>query len=170
MRKAEQTGLKPRVRKTDAAAIVRASKVAAYDPKNPLATFVDDYGDERIIHRPKGRSLRVYRGLTTAPLKLNKAIAPLVGARIRERRLALGLTLQQVAARAGMATGGNPKAVMHAIESAGKPGRRSEGVRLGTLFALAHALECSPADLLPNMEEAIDTAGVAQSEFVGLAA
>lgn len=153
----------------DAKAIVRASKVS-YEPHNPVASFIDAYGDERVIHRPKGKGLRVYQGLTTVPLKLNRAIASLLGERVRERRLSLGLTLQQVAIRAGMATGGNPKSVMHAIESAGKAGRRTEGVRLGTLFALAHALECSPADLLPSMDEAATLAGVADTEFKALAA
>jgi DNA-binding Xre family transcriptional regulator len=152
------------VRREDAKAIVRASKVV-YQPTSPVAEFVDEYGDTQIVHRPRGRSLRVFRGLNTPALRLNRAVSGLMGERIKARRLELGLSLKEVAFRAGMQTV-SPKQYIHSIETA----KRGEGVRLGTLFALAYALECEPADLLPAASEVMKLAEVTPEEFKALAA
>lgn len=167
--RAEVKTASAKLRREDAKAVVRASKVADYQPINPIATFTDEYGEERVIHRPHGnRHLRVYQGLNTVPLRLNYALAKMLGKNIRARRLELGLTLQQVALRAGLHNGGNPKNYMHNIEAAGNPGRRNHAIRLGTLYAIAFALECTPADLMPSSEAVFEEAGIGPNDFVGL--
>jgi DNA-binding Xre family transcriptional regulator len=129
----------------------------AHQPVFPVATYTDEYGDTRIIHaeRGKGGKLRRLKGMDTPAGLLNRAIAILLGRRVRERRLHLGLTMPEVAKRAGLASA-SPKQYIYHIETA----HRREGVRLGTLFALAHALECEPADLLPSAAEAMNLASV----------
>lgn len=136
-----------------------------YQPKNAVATFVDQYGDEQVIHRPKGRRLSVFKGLNTPAMKLNRAIAVLSGQRIRTRRLELGLSQKQLCQRAGLANV-NPKQYIHAIEAA----TRNNGVRQGTLYALAYALECEPGELLPTKLEAMTLANVEASAFKPIAA
>lgn len=136
-----------------------------YQPKNPVATFVDEYGEEQIIHRPKGRRLSVFRGMNTPALKLNRAIAVLSGKLIKKRRVELGLSQKQLCQRAGLANV-NPKQYIWAIENA----TRTNGIRQGTLFALAYALECDPCDLLPTIKDAMKEAEVASAEFRPIAA
>ena len=126
-----------------------------YQPKNPVASYTDEYGEERVIHAPKGKALRRYKNSDTPVQRMNRAVAILLGKRVRERRLALGLTMQQVCERAGFASK-SPKQFMHHIEVA----MRAEGVRLGTLYALTAALECEAGDLLPSRAEAMALAGV----------
>lgn len=66
----------------------------------------------------------------------------LIRVRVRERRLALGLTQRQVAERMGV----------HGMTvSLIELGHR--GVGLGTLVGLARALECSAVDLCPPLGE-----------------
>ncbi len=125
-------------------------------PRAPVATFTDEYGDERIIHRPKGRRLSVFNGGDTPTLRMNRAVAVLLGKAVRARRNELGYTARELCMRAGFVDV-NPKQRIHHIETA----MRGEGVRLGTLYALAHALDCAPVDLLPSVKEAADLAGVA---------
>lgn len=61
--------------------------------------------------------------------------------KMRERRESLGLSQEEAAKRAGMTAG---KSQWNSLES----GRRSDDVKISTLFAIARALECTPADLL----------------------
>lgn len=129
-------------------------------PRNPIATFVDNYGEARIIHRLKGRRLSVFNGPGTPVQLMNRATAILMGKRIRARRKALGLSAKELVQRAGFVDV-NPKQRVYAIETAG----REQGIKLGTLYALAHALECSPCDLLPPLEEVMKAAGVQQTEI-----
>jgi DNA-binding Xre family transcriptional regulator len=138
-----------------------------YRPHNPVAEFVDEYGDKQTIHRPKGRRLSVFKGMDTPALRLNRAIAVLMGQRIKARRLSLGLSLKEVAYRAGMQSV-SPKQYIHRIES---PLEHRKGtVRFGTLYALAYALECAPTDLMPTPDEVMALAGVAPDDFRALAA
>jgi len=144
--------------------------VSEYKPRRVVATFIDEYGDEQIIHRPKGGAaskLRVFRALNTPSLRLNRAVSYLLGDRIKARRLELGLSLKEVAYRAGLQTV-SPKQYIHAIETAGKGNNRAEGIRLGTLFALSYALECQPGDLLPPPEDAMALANISPEEYAAL--
>lgn len=126
-----------------------------YKPKNLVATYVDSHGEERVIHSPKGRSLRRFDKSDTPQRRLNRAVAILLGHNIRDRRLALGLSQKDLCIRAGIVNS-NPKQFISGIERA----QRAEGMRLGTLFALATALECEPGLLLPSTAQAMETAGV----------
>lgn len=132
-------------------------KALEYRPRNIVATFVDDYGDERVIHRPQGKAMRVFKGLDTPVLMLNRAVAVLMGERIRARRLAIGMTMEELGRKSGLSSQ-NPKQYIFAIEKCG----RTAGVRLGTLFLLANALKAEVQDLLPSYEEAAAYAGVTE--------
>lgn len=133
------------------------------EPKNPIASFVDTYGDERVIHRPVGRKLAVFNGGDTPILRMNRAVAVLFGQRVHQRRGALKLSQRELCQRAGFVDV-NPKQRIHAIETA----TRLKGVRFGTLYALAHALECEPFDLMPTLQEALDLAGVSPQSIASL--
>jgi DNA-binding Xre family transcriptional regulator len=126
-----------------------------FSPKNPVASFVDQYGDEQVIHRPKGRRLSIYKGGNTPILRMNRAVAILMGQLIRAKRLERGLSQRELCVRAGF-VGQHPKQRIYAIESA----TRNEGIRLGTLYALADALDCDVSDLLPNKSDVMQLAGV----------
>jgi len=125
--------------------------------------FVDQYGEQRTIYRQKGNALRVKKRSDTVSHLLNRAAAELTGDRIRARRIAAELTLDGLLQKAGLAAGaGQGKHRMYEIENAGRTGRgrQSQGMRFGTLYALAIALECEVADLLPSASEVADRAGV----------
>lgn len=124
-------------------------------PTTVIAEFEDQYGDVRKIHRPKGRRLSVLREGNTPVHAMNRACAILMAKKIKARRLELGLSQKQVCIRAGFELV-NPKQRIHAIENA----TRNEGVRLGTLYALAQALLCEPRDLLPTLAEVLHASGV----------
>lgn len=127
-----------------------------YKPQHPVASYTDAYGEERVIHAPKGgRRLSVAKNSDTPVARMNRAAAILLGQRLRERRLAMGLTMQEVGERAGLRNA-NQKAYVNSLEKA----TRAEGMRLGTLYALASALECDPADLMPARSEVMRGAGV----------
>lgn len=133
-------------------------------PKNPVATFVNDYGETEIIHRKKGKRLSVFRGGNTPALRMNRAAAILIGQNIRQRRLAAGLSMRQLSIRAGLHNV-SPKQYIHALETA----MRSEGMRFGTLYAIAYALGCEPRELLPPMESVMELAGVGPGQVSALA-
>lgn len=120
-----------------------------YRPRNTVAEFVDKYGERRTIHRPKGRALRVAKNTGDTPTEVfGRAVAILLGQRVKARRLALGLSQRDLCVRAGMADV-SPKQRIHAIENA----TRGQGIRLGTLYVLALALECELENLLPSLSE-----------------
>lgn len=126
--------------------------------------FTDQYGEERTIYRQKGNALRVKKRADTISHVLNRAAAELMGERIRQQRLAKGYTLDALLARAGLVAGpGQGKNRMFEIENAGRNrrGANAQGVRFGTLYALAMALECDVAELLPTAKEVAERAGVA---------
>lgn len=119
-----------------------------------LATFENKYGEQKKIHITRS-GLRVKRDSSTIPLLLNKKIGNLVGAKIRTKRLALGWTLEEVGKRAGIS--GSPiKNRMWMIEN----DQAKQGLRFGTLYAIAMAFECPITDLLPTLEEATEAAGI----------
>lgn len=128
--------------------------------------FEDQYGEKRTIYRQKGNALRIKKKSDTVSHILNRAAAELTGDRIKARRIASGLTLDGLLQKAGLAAGpGQGKMRMWEIENAARnhsnPGRQSQGVRIGTLYALAIALECEPSALLPSAKEVAERAGVA---------
>lgn len=115
----------------------------------PVAEFTDKYGETKIIHRDKN-GLRVKRECKTPILRFNQAISRQVGAKVKARRIACGMTLEQLATKCGI-TSGHPKNRMWEIENA----LRGQGMRMGTLFALAWALDCEVGDLLPSVADAL---------------
>lgn len=126
--------------------------------------FVDQYGESRVIHRNKGSALRVKKRQDSISHVLNRVAASLIGERIRARRLAAGLTLDGLLVKAGLSAGAaQGKNRMYEIENAGKnrSGANAQGIRFGTLYAIAIALECEPTDLLPATKEIAERAGVA---------
>lgn len=129
--------------------------------------FVDQYGDNRTIYRQSGEALRVKKKTDTVSHILNRIAAEMTGDNIRARRIAAGLSLDGLLQKAGLAAGaGQGKHRMYEIEKAGRNhktgiGRQTNGLRFGTLYALAIALECEPADLLPSAKEVAERAGVA---------
>lgn len=133
------------------------------EPVNPVAEFVDNYGETRVIHRKRGRRLSVFNGGDTPVLRMNRAAAILSGGLIKQKRIERGLTARELCLRAGFVDV-NPKQRIYALENA----TREQGVRLGTLYALAHALECDVSDLLPSLPDVLKLAGVRVQELKGL--
>lgn len=136
-----------------------------YQPRNVIATYTDDFGEERTVHRPKGGGLRVAKNSDTPVARMNRAAAILIGQRIRARRLGLQMTMQELGERAGLKNA-NQKSYVNALEKA----TRQEGMRLGTLFALASALRCEVADLMPSTAEVLSAGGVRARSAVTLEA
>lgn len=124
-------------------------------PKNPVASFVDGYGDLQVIHRKKGRRLSVFKGGDTPALRMNRAAAILIGENIKARRLEKKLSQKNLCVRAGLCNV-NPKQYIHAIESAS----RMAGCKTGTLYAIAFALDCDASDLMPSLAEVMKYAGM----------
>jgi transcriptional regulator with XRE-family HTH domain len=122
-----------------------------------VAEFEDRYGDTRVIHRDQRGALKLANNSSTVALTLNRAAAKLVGQRIRNARIAAGLTLEQLCTRAGLVSG-TPKSRMWEIENA----IRESGLRIGTLYALAEALNLPAYALLPSNEDVLTLAGVSE--------
>lgn len=138
-----------------------------YKPKNVVATFLDQYGETRVIHRSQGsgnKGLRVMKNGSTPVELLNRAAARLLGRAIKARRQSLGLSLEDLGVKAGLKSG-NHKQYVWSIENA----MRDKGVRLGTLYAIAAALDCEPGDLMPSGEEVRRVARVASKTITALA-
>lgn len=119
-----------------------------------LASYEDKYGEERIIHLTRS-GLRVKNKNTTVVFQLNQRVAELTSQKIKARRIALGLTLEDVCIRSGLVSS-TPKSRMWEIEN----GTSKCGLRFGTLYALAVGLECSPFDLLPDIKDVLAEAKV----------
>lgn len=135
--------------------IVKLSE--AYISRNHVvAKVVDQYGDERTIYKSKGGSLRIKnRDDNSVALKMNRVAGKLIGAKIKIRRLEADMTLDELCKRAGLRSQ-TPKQQMWQIENA----VRKEGVRIGTLYAIAAALDCDIRDIMPSPQEVMKAAGV----------
>ena len=131
--------------------------------KDLVAHFTDRYGTERIVHHTR-HGLMVKRATVTVALALNQPISLYIGQRIKEERLAAGLTLEELCLRAGLAAA-VPKARMWEIENS----IRQQGLRMGTLYALAAALGVEATSLLPPVAIALELAEVAPMDIVTLA-
>ncbi len=112
-----------------------------------VATYTDRYGDIRKIHGTRN-GLKRKREFLTPTLLLNQAVAGLIGARIKAERQHQGLTLEQLAIKAGLVSVA-PKSRMWEIENA----IRKEGIRHGTIYALAIALGVEATQFLPSIAE-----------------
>lgn len=142
------------------------SRVAFYQPRpeRVIASYEDQFGDTKLIHRPKGKALRIVKNCNTPALRMNRVAATLIGQKIKQLRLAKCMSLEELASLAGLASQ-TPKQYMWSIEQA----TRGEGVRTGTLYALAIALDCEVSDLLPTTGEVASAASVAFQQTVALA-
>ena len=123
-----------------------------YEPSKIVGTYTDKFGNERIVHSPKGRALRVLKEMNTPALRMNRVACELSGSLIREKRISAGLTLDELATRAGLKSQ-TPKEYMWSIENCS----RQHGVRVGTLYAIARVLCCEVGDLLPKVSD-VETA------------
>lgn len=120
-----------------------------------VAEYENKFGEKRVIHRTR-HGLSVLRQGLTVSVALTRVIGPLVGAKIRAARVAAGMSQTELITKAGLAFAGHPKQRMHEIEK----GSRLYGLRFGTLYALAAALGCQPADLLPPLNEVLQAANI----------
>lgn len=119
------------------------------------AEALDEMGEVRVIHRTTGGKLAVKREGNTAVHALNRASSILIAANIKKARLASGMRLEELGTKAGLV--GNPMKVrMWEIENC----TRDQGVRMGTLYALAIALGIHPSELLPCPAEVAALSGV----------
>lgn len=125
-----------------------------------VARFEDKYGDERIIHKTR-HGLQVKREVLTPALRMNQSVSAMIGARIRKVRLERGWKLEELALRAGMGSG-NPKDRIWAIENA----TRQQGMRMGTVYAIAYALGVEATALMPSVREVAEAAEVSHTDFV----
>lgn len=124
--------------------------------KNPqtVAHYMDKYGEQREIHKNRGNRLSVKRQSSTVPAMLGPPAGKLLGERINAARLKAGLSLERLAFLAGLAGG---KSAMWQIES---KAAAQEGVRFGTLYALAWALKIEATELLPRNGEVLGLSGL----------
>lgn len=120
-----------------------------------VAEFTDKYGTVRKLRQEGRRSIKVAKDTDTVSHKLNRVAAKMIGEKIKERRLAAGMTLEGLCQLAGLVSA-TPKSRMWEIENA----LRAEGVRTGTLYAIAKALGCEVADLVPPVATVAEMAGV----------
>jgi DNA-binding Xre family transcriptional regulator len=132
-------------------------------PKNPVASYVDQYGDLQVIHRSKGRRLSVFKGGDTPALRMNRAASILIGQKIKAMRLQKKMSQKNLCLKAGLANV-NPKQYIHAIESA----TRMAGCKTGTLYAIAYALDCEVSDLIPTVREVLEYANMTESTVTAL--
>jgi DNA-binding Xre family transcriptional regulator len=130
------------------ASLTQIENNGRYAPKEIVGTYHNKHGDERIVHKPKGRALRVLKEMNTPVLRMNRVSAELSGKLIRERRLAKGFTLEDLANRAGLKSQ-TPKEYMWSLENC----VRGQGMRMGTLYAIARALGCEVSDIIPSVAE-----------------
>ena len=124
-----------------------------------VAEYTDRYGDTRKIHQTR-HGLKVKRENTTVALQLNQLIGIGIGQNIKRTREQRGMTLEQLCVKAGLASA-TPKSRMWEIENS----IRKEGIRLGTLYAIAFALGVEPQELLPSLSEMLIQSEVKEAMF-----
>lgn len=123
-----------------------------------VAEFENRYGEKKVIHVTRS-GLRVRNNRSTVALELNRKIAVIVGQKIKDRRLELGLSLEEACIRSGLSST-TPKSRMWEIENC----QAQQGLKLGTLYALAIGLETTPDKLLPSLEDVLDETNVTKIE------
>lgn len=122
-----------------------------------IAEFIDEYEEKRVVHRNRHGQIRMKRTRETVGEALSNAAGSLAGANIRRLRKERGLTMVELARRAGLTP---TKQRMYEIEKS-----QSAGVRLGTIYALAGALGVSIGDILPTVPEVFKVAEVKQQRI-----
>jgi len=128
-----------------------------------IATFENRFGETKVIRLTRS-GLRVQNNQSTAVLELNRRIAGLLAANIKARRVELGMTLEQVCVASGLVSP-TPKSRMWEIEN----NLAGNGLRLGTVYALAIALQTTPDALLPTLDEVMAGGSVQQVSETRLA-
>jgi hypothetical protein len=126
-----------------------------------VVEFMDRFGENQTIHRDKGGTLKIRRKSPTVVLAMTAAIGRHVGERIREERLKADMTMEQLAAKSGLK--GGKQAIYHA-ETA-----MDTGVRIGTVYAIAAALNISPFSLLPPVDVVVRESSVRMEQRESLA-
>lgn len=114
---------------------------------NIVATFQDHFGEERKIHATRA-GLTVMRRTNTHCQVLSKTISGYIGERIRAIRQRKEMTMAELGLRAGLSTGSNLKQRVYEIEH----NQRSIGIRFGTVYQIAIALDVDISELLPSTE------------------
>lgn len=113
-----------------------------------VAKFIDQYGEERIIYRKKGmRDLSIKNNTSTRLLTMNRVISRIIGINVNKFRTKNSMSMSQLGKLLGM--NASPKQRVYEIEKS----NRKQGVRLGTLFLLAEALNVDITDILPSMDD-----------------
>ncbi len=122
------------------------------------AIFTDKYGEQRVIHKaPNGWQAK--REKLTPALLLNRSIAGLIGRRVRALRRSRSMTLAELCLAAGLVSA-TPKSRMWEIENAVRP----DGIRLGTLYALAIALGVEATELLAPVADVLALTPIEKAE------
>lgn len=122
-----------------------------------VVEFTDQFGDARVIHRLKGQRLAVKRQGNTPAHAFNRAAAVIIGKNVKEQRIKAKMTMDELCRRSGLAAApGQGKQRIYEIENC----LRREGVRIGTLYALAVALDVPIGKLMPSKEAVQEAAGV----------
>lgn len=121
---------------------------------NVVANFKDKYGETRQIHHTR-HGLKVKRKGITVQHAFTKVISEYIGAKIKEKRIELGMTLEDLCVMSGLASS-TPKSRMWEIENVIREG----GIKFGTIYCIANALGCEVNDLIPSVTEAKELAGI----------
>lgn len=123
-----------------------------YRQPKVIAEFINEYEEKKIVHRDGRGLLRVKQNREMAAFHLTYFVSKAIGSRIRYARKAKGLTMKQLAERAGLTPS---KQRMKEIEDCSR-----NGIRMGTAYALARVLDLEITDLFPTVEEAFEGAAV----------
>lgn len=123
-----------------------------------IATIKDKFGeDRRVVQR--GSRIRIAQNTATPILAMNREVSVLIGQKIRLARQAAGLSLEECAIRSGIVSGW-PKNRMYEIETA----NRQQGVKIGTLYAIACALGVEVSEFMPSVADVMHLADVTMAE------
>lgn len=125
-----------------------------------VARFTDKYGEERIIQYNQNCDLVIKNSPNTVFRELSIAVAPFIAERIKEERIKKGMTLKELGEASGFGWA-NPKQRMYEIENAAKhqksrkknPAGNGYGIKIGTLYSIAYALNVEPYELIPPLKK-----------------
>lgn len=135
--------------------------------------FVNENGELKTLHWSRNNNKFVIKHEPrTLPTVLTHAVNELIGPILRTKRQELGLSMGQVGTRAGLMRDTKyAKHRMYEIEK-GSKFRKSQGIKIGTLYAIAHAMKIEPAELLPKLEDVLNLSGAKElhSSYLGLPA
>lgn len=127
-------------------------------------TFVNEFGEKQALHWSRNNNKFVVKQEPrTIPRLITMAINQLIGQKIRAARQAAGMTGKQVAEKAGIASGRTAKCRMYEIEK-GRTYKRTYGIKMGTLYAIAYAIGITPDQLLPDIKDVLKLANIKEVE------